>query len=480
MTERSTAIAEAVESLRDAVAAEMPQVRKDLATLVGFPSVHGAEPEACRHAANAVVSFLEALGIPGLGREQIREIETSDGSTTIVAHRDPVVDGKPTVLLYSHYDVQPAGDPEAWTSSPWELTERDGRWYGRGAADCKGNLVVHLASLRALATAADGDAADSASAADPFGGLGLTLVVEGSEETGGGGLDDLVAERPELFAADAICIVDSGNAAVGVPTLSTSLRGTANVTVQVDTMAAGVHSGQFGGAAPDALAALIAMLASLRDPETGATTIDGVAFDGTWTGLPYDEATFRSDAGILDGVGVSTAAPVADLVWARPTATVLGIDCPPVEGAIGAVQPTARALINLRIPPGMDPAAAQDALVAHLEARAAWNARVTCTRGAVAHPFMTSDGGSAGDVEALLGAALAAAYGADEVAEIGSGGSIPLTTVLQTAHPAAQIALYGVEDPAAAIHSPDESVDPTEIERIALAQAAFLRAYATS
>ena len=234
------------------------------------------------------------------------------------------------------------------------------------------------------------------------------------------------------------------------------------------------------GCSPDALAALISMLSSLRDPATGATTIDGVDFSGTWSGMPYDPDIFRADAGILDGVEVSSAAPVADLVWARPTATVLGIDCPPVEGAIGAVQPTARALINLRIPPGMDPAAAQDALVAHLEARAAWNARVSCTKGAIAHPFMTSDGDSAGTVEALLGDALAAAYGSGEVAQIGSGGSIPLTTVLQDAHPSAQIALYGVEDPAAAIHSPDESVDPSEIERIALAQAAFLRAFSSA
>ena len=471
MSEHST-IPDLVEKLRAPIAAQIPQVKTDLAALVALPSVHGAEPDACAEAAAMVVDLLVGLSIPGIGREQIQQIETSDGSTTIVAHRDASGDS-PTVLLYSHYDVQPAGDPQAWTASPWELTEREGRWYGRGAADCKGNFVVHLASLRALAElASDGS--------DPLDGLGLTLVVEGSEETGGGGLDDLVASRPELFAADAICIVDSGNAAAGVPTLSTSLRGTANVTVTVDTMAAGVHSGQFGGAAPDALAALISMLSSLRDPATGATTIDGVDFSGSWTGMPYDQDTFRADAGILDGVEVSSAAPVADLVWARPTATVLGIDCPPVEGAIGAVQPTARALINLRIPPGMDPAAAQDALVAHLEARAAWNAHVTCVKGAIAHPFMTSDGTSAGTVEALLGDALAAAYGADEVAEIGSGGSIPLTTVLQEAHPSAQIALYGVEDPAAAIHSPDESVDPSEIERIALAQAAFLRAFSSA
>lgn len=329
----------------------------------------------------------------------------------------------------------------------------------------------------ALFASGEGGPSASGGGDDPLDGLGIRLVVEGSEETGGGGLDDLVAERPDLVAADAILIVDSGNAAVGVPTLTTSLRGIANAVVTVDTLEAGVHSGQFGGGAPDALAALIALLASLRDAETGATTVDGLEFAGEWAGRPYDEATFRADAGVLDGVGVSTAAPLADLVWSRPAVTVLGIDCPPVEGAIAAVQPRARALVNLRVPPGVDPVAAQEALVAHLEARRPWNARVTVEKQAVGHPFRSVEPGATDPVHDLLGRCLAEAYGADEVAEVGSGGSIPLCGALRAAHPDASIALFGVEDPAAAIHSPDESVDPREIERIALAEAAFLQRY---
>ena len=471
--------------LAAAVTAQMDRARADLSALVALPSVHEAEPDACAEACELVREILGELPVPGLGPDSVEVVETSDGSRAVFAHR-PAAPGRPTVLLYSHYDVQPAGDPAAWTSSPWELTERGGRWYGRGAADCKGNLVVHLTALRALAAAGAGVEGDDDEAAatapadtgpDPLDGLGIRLVVEGSEETGGGGLDDLVAERPDLVEADAILIVDSGNVAAGVPTLTTSLRGIANVVVVVDTMEAGVHSGQFGGAAPDALAALVSILASLRDPATGATTIDGLDFTGEWDGQAYPEETFRGDAGVLDGVELSSAAPVADLVWSRPTATVLGIDCPPVEGAIAAVQPRARALVNLRVPPGMDPVEAQRTLVEHIERRRPWNARVTVETEAVGHPFRSVAAGGTDPVHELLSECLAPAYGAGEVAEIGSGGSIPLCTALQQAHPEASIALFGVEDPAAAIHSPDESVDPREIERIALAEAAFLQRY---
>ena len=463
--------------LASAVGAQLDRARADLAALVALPSVHGAEPEACAQACEMVRDLLSELPVPGLGPESVEVVETSDGSRAVFAHR-PAAPGRPTVLLYSHYDVQPAGDVDAWTSSPWELTERGGRWYGRGAADCKGNLVVHLTALRALASVGSGDDDEGGSPGpDPLDGLGIRIVVEGSEETGGGGLDDLVAARPDLVAADAILIADSGNVSVGTPTLTTSLRGIANVVVAVDTLEAGVHSGQFGGAAPDALAALISLLASMRDPHTGATTVDGLDFSGQWDGQPYPEETFRADAGVLEGVELSSAAPPADLVWSRPAVTVLGIDCPPVEGSIAAVQPHARALINLRVPPGMDPVEAQQLLTAHIERRRPWNARVTIEPEAVGHPFRSVPAGGSDPVHDLLSQCLAQAYGAAEVAEVGSGGSIPLCTALQRAHPEASIALFGVEDPAAAIHSPDESVDPREIERIALAEAAFLQRY---
>ncbi|GAA4812489.1 dipeptidase [Tomitella cavernea] len=441
------------EALRAQVRGLMPQARADLAELVAIPTLADArqvDPQECLRGARWARDAFTAAGIP-----QVELVETADGSVAVVGHRPPA-QGMPTVLLYSHYDIQPTGDHAAWGSDPFTLTEREGRWYGRGAADCKGNLVMHLTALRAL-----GDGG--------LGGVGVRVVAEGSEEMGTGGLEQLVVEHPELFAADLIIIADSGNAAAGRPTLTTSLRGNANVDVHVETLAGEVHSGMFGGPAPDALAALITMLASLRDAN-GDTTVNGLDACGVWRGAAYPEDRFRADAGVLDGVDVIGSGAIADSVWARPTATVLGIDCPPVVGSAAAVQPHAAARINLRVPPGTDAIAAQDALVAHLHAHAPWGVRVRVEREVVGRPFLARTDGPG---YAALADALRKAFGA-EVEYSGQGGAIPLCTALAEQHPEAEIALIGVEEPLCNIHAPDESVDPGEIERCALAEALLI------
>lgn len=451
--------ATAAARMRDLVAADLDRVRAELAELVAIPSVHDdpEHPGAPADAAAAVTRLFAEAGV------ELTAHETADGSIALVGER-PGAAGAPTVLLYSHYDVQPAGDAAAWGSDPWTLTERGGRWYGRGTADCKGNIVMHLAALRALAAAG----ADAPT---------LRVVVEGSEERGGAGLADLLARRPGLFAAEVILIADCGNVEVGRPTLLTTLRGSADVDVDVATLDSPVHSGSFGGAAPDALAALIRLLDSLRD-EHGRTRIDDLPAGGTWAGQPWPEADFRADAGVLDGVGLladdAAGAAVADLVWARPAVTVTGIDCPPATGAVNAVPARAAARVNLRVPAGMDPAAAQDALVAHLERRAPAHARVRIRRDEPARPF-------AADVTApavrLLSDCLAAAYGR-ATGHSGQGGSIPLCADLLAANPGAELALFGVEEPSCRIHSADESVHPAEIRDIAVAEALFLAALA--
>ncbi len=451
MAESASAV---TEELSERVRRLMARARADLAELVAIPTLADArqvDPQECLRGAQWARDAFAAAGIP---RTDL--VETADGSVAVVGHRPPAP-GMPTVLLYSHYDIQPAGDHAAWGSDPFTLTERDGRWYGRGAADCKGNLVMHLTALRAL-----GD--------DGLGGVGVRVIAEGSEEMGTGGLEQLVVERPELFAADLIIIADSGNVAAGRPTLTTSLRGNANVDVEAETLAGEVHSGMFGGPAPDALAALIAMLASLRS-DNGDTTVDGLDASGVWQGAEYPEERFRGDAGVLEGVDLVGSGAIADSVWARPTATVLGIDCPPVVGSAAAVQPRASARINLRVPPGTDPVAAQDALVAHLHTHAPWGARVRVEREAVGRPFLARTDGPG---YAALSDALREAFGA-EVEYSGQGGAIPLCTALAEQHPEAEIALFGVEEPQCNIHAPNESVDPGEIERCALAEAMLLR-----
>jgi len=439
--------------LRDRIRAAMPAARTDLATLVAFRSV--ADPrkfpaEECVAAAHWVQDAFRDAGIA-----HVETIGTSDGSLAVIGH-SPAPAGAPTVLLYSHYDVQPPGDESLWLSPPFTLTDRDGRWYGRGAADCKGNIVMHLLALRALHQ--DGPLP-----------VGVRIVVEGSEEMGGAGLDRLVAERPELFDADLIVIGDSGNAEVGQPTLTTTLRGIANVDVHIETLKGEIHSGMYGGAAPDALAALIHLLGTLRD-EHGNTVVDGLDCTATWDGVPYPEERFRADAGVLDGVTLPTSGTVADAVWARPTLTVLGIDAPPVEGAVAAIVPRASARLNLRVPPGIDARTAQDALVAHLEAHVPWGAHLRIDRDVLGEPFRARTDGPG---YAALRAALEAAYGR-AVGTAGQGGSIPLCTALQRAVPRAEIALIGVEEPRCVIHAPNESVDPSEIENLAVAEALLL------
>src|SRR5690606_25125534 len=217
-----------------------------------------------------------------------------------------------------------------------------------------------------------------------------------------------------------------------------SLRGIANVIVHVETLAGEIHSGMYGGAAPDALAALIRLLNSLRD-EHGNTVVDGLDTTGRWDGVPYPEYRFRGDAGVLDGVSLLSSGSVADAVWARPALTVLGIDAPPVVGSAAAVVPRASARLNLRVPPGTDATTAQDALVAHLEAHVPWGAHLRIDRDVLGEPFRAATDGPG---YAALRAALEAAYGR-EVGTAGQGGSIPLCTALQRAVPRAEIALIG-------------------------------------
>lgn len=450
---------EEVARLRTAVEKHMPRALAELAELVAIPSIADPQvvaPERCSEAALWVRDALRELGI------DTELVATPDGTDAVIGYREGPA-GAPTVLLYAHYDVQPPLDEAAWTTPPFELTERDGRLYGRGAADCKGNIVAHLTALRALR--------DEAAAAGTDGyPVSLRVVVEGSEEQGTGGLEQYLLAHPDELPADVVLVADAGNVAEGVPTLTTSLRGSADVDVEVRTLAGPLHSGQYGGAAPDPLGALIAMLASLRDAD-GVVTIDGLDASGTWDGAQYDPDVFRADASILDGVEITGRGTVSDTLWARPALTVTGIDGPRVVGAVNAVQASARAHLNLRVPPGTDPAHAQDLLVAHLERRVPWGARLEIVRDAPGKPFSARTDGPA---FAVLGQALADAFGVESTVTAGEGGSIPLCSVFQEVNPGAEIVLMGCEEPAALIHAPNESVSPQEIEHLALGEALFL------
>jgi acetylornithine deacetylase/succinyl-diaminopimelate desuccinylase-like protein len=441
--------------LRTRIADLMPRAAKELAELVAIRSV--ADPkqyprQECERAARWVRDAFAALSFT-----DARLVATVDGSHAVLGSRPCADPGARTVLLYAHYDVQPPLDETAWHTPPFELTEVDGRWFGRGAADCKGNIVAHLTALRAL----DGGIP-----------VNLKVVVEGSEEQGTGGLEDFVTHHPDTLRADAILVCDTGNAEAGRPAVTVSLRGMVNMVVTVETLASGLHSGMYGGAAPDALAALVAMLATLRD-SAGNTRVGGLANDRTWGGEPYPADRFHADAGVLPGVSLLGDGSVADMLWARPAVTILGIDCPPVLGSSAAITPRAAARLNLRVPPGTDVRDAEQTLADHLHAAAPWGARVTVRTEATGPAFRTAVDGPA---HRTMDAAMYEAYGTPAVA-LGQGGSIPLCTALAETYPDAEIVLMGVEEPRSLIHAPNESVDPAEIAAIALAEALFLRDY---
>ncbi|HEX5296673.1 MAG TPA: dipeptidase [Streptosporangiaceae bacterium] len=440
--------------LSDRIAGLMPQAKRDLSELVSYRSV--ADPrqfpaEECAKAAEWVLAKFSQIGFAG------QLVTTSDGSKAVYGERKGPA-GARTVLLYAHYDVQPPLGDDLWQTPPFELTERNGRWYGRGAADCKGNIIMNLVALRALAKDIP---------------LNLKLIVEGAEEQSSEGLEDFVRNAGDMLSADAILVCDTGGAAVGRPAATISLRGNADIIVTVDALGSNLHSGVFGGAAPDALAALIRMLGTLRDRQ-GNTTIAGLDNTRTWPGEKYPGAQFRADAQMLEGTQLLGEGSVADMIWARLTATVVGIDCPPVVGAPSAIQSRARARINLRVPPGVDPARAQDALVAQLHDSAPWGVQVSIERTVPDNPFLAETGGPA---YRTLAAAMHEAYG-EEMATLGLGGSIPLCNTFSAAFPRAEIILIGVEEPRAQIHAPNESVDPNEIANMALAEAIFLQRYA--
>ncbi|MFF2569847.1 dipeptidase [Streptomyces sp. NPDC058084] len=447
--------------IAETVASLMPRAKAELTELVAFQSVADeavAPRSECVAAANWVADALRAEDF-----QDVALLDTPDGSQSVYGVL-PGPAGAPTVLLYAHYDVQPMLVESAWVTPPFRLTEReDGRWYGRGAADCKGGFVMHLLALRALKA---------------NGGVPVTVkvIVEGSEEQGTGGLERYAEAHPELLTADAIVIGDAGNFRVGLPTVTATLRGMTMIRVTVDTLQGNLHSGQFGGAAPDALAALIRVLDSMR-AEDGSTVIDGLPADAEWEGLQYPEADFRKDAKVLEGVGLPGNGTVADRIWARPAVTVIGIDCHPVAGATPSIPATARAQISLRVPPGQDAAKATELLFAHIEKHTPWNARVSLEQVGQGQAFQADTSSPA---YVSMAEAMKVAYPGEEMQTAGMGGSIPLCNTLATLYPESEILLIGLSEPDAQIHAVNESVSPQELERLSVAEAHFLLNYARS
>jgi acetylornithine deacetylase/succinyl-diaminopimelate desuccinylase-like protein len=442
------------QAMREKVAAVMPDVIADLERLIRIPSVAfpGFPPEPVHEMAAATVDVLRRAGA-----DNARLLDVPGGYPAVYADVEGPP-GTPTVLLYAHYDVQPAPLEQGWLTDPFTpATGPDGRIHGRGAADDKSGIAIHAGTLRAF----DGRPP-----------VGLRILIEGEEETVSH-LPAFLEDHPDLVRCDAFVIADMGGPAVGEPALTTALRGHVQCTITVRTLDDAVHSGLFGGAAPDALLALIRALGTLHD-DHGDVAVPGL-HSAAWTGAGFDEEAFRASATMRDGTGLVGTGTLADRLWAKPSITVLAIDAPPLAHAANVLIPQASARIALRVPPGCDPVEQLDHLMTHLRAGVPWGAEVDVAPFKIGPPFQVDTGHPA--VRAARDA-LETAYGKPARA-VGAGGSIPLVATLNRLQPDAGVVLWGAEDIAAArIHAANESVDPAEVQRCVLAQTLMLETLA--
>ncbi|SDB79836.1 Acetylornithine deacetylase/Succinyl-diaminopimelate desuccinylase [Raineyella antarctica] len=432
----------------------LPEVLADLTRLVAIRSI-SSDPERAGDvaaSAEAVAALLTDAGCPDV------RIVAAGGAPAVIG-RYPAPEGTPTVCLYAHHDVQPTGDPAGWASEPFTVTRRGERLYGRGVVDDKAGIAVHLAALRAF----DGRPP-----------VGVTLFIEGEEEVGSPTLGALLEQHADELAADLYVIADSGNWDVGVPAFTTTLRGLADCTVTVRTLDHALHSGQFGGVAPDALTALCRLVATLHD-ERGNVAIEGLV-SRPGPDLEYPADRLAAESGVLPGVDYLGDGPVTERLWTRPAVSVIGIDATPVDRASNTLAPSARAKISLRLAPGQDPRAALDALVAHLESHTPWNARVEVVRGETGAPGEAPLEGPYG--EAAL-TAFAAAWGRRPVT-VGQGGSIPMVADFQQRFPAATVLVTAVSDPDSRMHGLDESLHLDDFRRACLAEALLLEQIVTA
>ena len=444
-------------TLRGRIDADLPQIIADLERLVRIPSIGypGYDPANVRASAEATAGILRAAGVP-----EVRLIELTSGEHPghpAVYGEIPGPDGAPTLLLYAHHDVQPEGEAADWQSPPFEPEIRQGRLYGRGAADDKAGIAIHAAALRALGV--------HEGATLP---VTVKILVEGEEECSTEHLPELVGGQGDLLRADVAIVADGGNYRTGVPTIGTSVRGVTDCVVTVRVLPIAQHSGAYGGPIPDAITALSRMIATLHD-EHGDVAIEGL-HTFTWTGMQVPEEELREESRVLDSVQLLGTGTIADRLLSKPAVAVLGFDAPRIEGSSNQLVPEASARVSLRLAPGDDPERGRDALVAHLLAAAPWGVEVEVEAAEAGMGYLVD---TTTPAYAAAKDALADAFGR-EVVEIGSGGSIPLVPLLAETFPGMSVLIVGAGDERSNYHSLDESVDLDDLASMALAEALLI------
>ena len=437
-------------AIRARVRDVMPSVRQDLEALVRIPSVSAdpARVDDVRRSAEATAELFRAEGF-----DDVQILSAGNGAPAVVA-RKPAPEGAPTVLLYAHHDVQPVGDLALWDTDPFEPTERGERLYGRGAADDKAGIAAHLAAIRT-----HGDDLP----------VGVTVLVEGEEEIGSPTLEAFLGEHQEALAADVIVIADSGNWDIGEPALTTSLRGLVDCFVEVRTLDHGVHSGMWGGVVPDAVTAMVRLLATLHDDE-GNVAVKGL-HAGPAADVDYPVDRVRAESGVSEGVDLIGSGSLVERLWTRPAITTIGFDATRTADASNTLIPSVKAKLSVRVAPGDSAAQAMDALREHLESHVPWGAQLTFTPGEMGEPMKIDATGPAYDAART---AFREAWDGVEPVDMGVGGSIPFIAAFKDAYPDASVLVTGVEDPDTRAHGSNEGLHLAEFERACVAEALLL------
>lgn len=439
------------DDLKSRITAALPGIRSDLEDLVRIQSV-SADPDRLSEVEKSAQKTLELFTAEGFDAEIVRAY---DGAPPAIVGEKRGPEGAPTVLLYAHHDVQPENDHADWDSPPYEPTERDGRLYGRGAADDKAGIVTHLAAARAF-----GDDLP----------VTLRLFIEGEEEVASATLPQLLAAYKERLAADVIVIADSGNWDIGVPALTTSLRGLIRVDVEVRTLDHAVHSGMWGGLAPDAIMATVRMLDSLWAPD-GSPAVEGLV-SGPAADVEYPGERLRAESGAMEGLEWVGSGSTVERMWTQPAITVTGFDAPKVEGASNTLVPMARARVTVRIAPGDTSENAVARLQEHLEKHVPWGAHLSTKVVDTGEPIAIEATGPAYDAAR---SAFTEAWDGTAPVDMGVGGSIPFIADFLENFPAASVLVTGVEDPDTRAHGPNEGLHLAEFEKVLLAEALLLR-----
>lgn len=431
---------------------------KELERLVRIPGIawEAFDAHNLELSAETIAALFRETGVFEIVEVRRASIDGKPGSPAVVARR-AARNGKPQILLYAHHDVQPPGDESAWETTPFEPVIKDGRMYGRGAADDKAGIVSHLAAIRTLVEICGPDFE-----------VGISVFIEGEEESGSPTFRPFLEQNQDILKADCIVVADSGNWSETIPALTATLRGLVSQVIEVKTLDHALHSGMYGGAVPDAMTATIRLLASLHDGE-GNVAVAGL-HQGKAADLPYSDADLRRDSGLLEGVDQIGSGTILDRIWNKPSITVIGIDVPSVALSSNTMLPSVSSKISMRIAPGQKPEDALKALHEHLEKHVPFGAQLNYGEIELGKPFAVDDTGWASE---LARVSLKAAW--DETAvDIGVGGSIPFIADLIEVFPGAQILVTGVEDPDSRAHSPNESVHLESLRKTMLAESLML------